>query len=345
MVLAAGLGTRLRPITARIPKPLVQVLNAPNIVHTLLYLRQAGITDIILNTHYLAQVLEKTLGDGSQWGVKLTYSYEPALLGTGGGLKNVEWFFHGEPFVLCNCDFLTSAPLGPFLERHEERKALATMLLCDNASQKGRYAAVGVTAESHLCSLPSLRTQPPARTAIFTGIHILGETIFETLPLALCGINEVAYPKLMQKFPSLVYGDFFSRDQFWIDTGDPESVLSGSLYVLTALQNVQDDKLNQWFPALANYACLTPGYWSGPMSKLPQNFQAPVLQGNYVNVHESSVVGPHCVIGDHCTIGRHCQISQSLILPNTTVADGAVVRNQIIGNGLQMQATPYSIFE
>src|SRR5687768_14967627 len=100
MVLAAGLGTRLQPITQKTPKPLVPVLNVPNILHSLYLLKRVGITEIILNLHHLPDQLEQFLGDGSRWGLKLAYSREQQLLGTGGGLKKAEKFFDGQPLVL-----------------------------------------------------------------------------------------------------------------------------------------------------------------------------------------------------------------------------------------------------
>src|SRR5262249_29522472 len=113
MVLCAGLGTRLKPITEKIPKPLVPVLNVPNLVHTLHLLKRTGIDEIVINTYHLPQALEDYLGDGRRWKMRIHYSRESVLLGTGGGLKKAEPFFEGEPFLLANCDFITNVDLQP----------------------------------------------------------------------------------------------------------------------------------------------------------------------------------------------------------------------------------------
>src|SRR4051812_30310051 len=105
MILSAGLGTRLLPITGTLPKPLVPILNIPNVVHTLDLLKRAGIKQVVLNLHHLSKQIEEYFGDGSRWGLDVRYSFESTLLGTGGGLKKAEAFFEGEPFVLANCDF------------------------------------------------------------------------------------------------------------------------------------------------------------------------------------------------------------------------------------------------
>jgi NDP-sugar pyrophosphorylase family protein len=93
MILAAGFGTRLRPLTNTIPKPLLPVGGTPLIVWNLLLLRRHGIRDVIINLHHLGELIEKELGDGSTVGMRISYSHEPTILGTGGGLKQAESFF------------------------------------------------------------------------------------------------------------------------------------------------------------------------------------------------------------------------------------------------------------
>jgi NDP-sugar pyrophosphorylase family protein len=100
MILAAGLGTRLRPLTDSLPKPLLPVAGTPLIVWNLLLLRKHGIHDVLVNLHYLGDLIEKELGDGSKWGMSLTYSHEWTLLGTGGGIKQAQSFFGEEPFLV-----------------------------------------------------------------------------------------------------------------------------------------------------------------------------------------------------------------------------------------------------
>ena len=93
MILAAGLGTRLRPLTDTIPKPLLPVGGTPLVLWNLLLLRANGIQEVIINLHYLGAMIEEALGDGSRWNMRITYSYEPELLGTGGGAENRRMVF------------------------------------------------------------------------------------------------------------------------------------------------------------------------------------------------------------------------------------------------------------
>jgi len=97
MILAAGLGTRLRPLTNTVPKPLLPVLGNPLIVWNLLLLKRYGFRDVVINLHHLAPMIEQALGNGSQFGLRIIYSHEPMILGTGGGIKQAEPYFSGEP--------------------------------------------------------------------------------------------------------------------------------------------------------------------------------------------------------------------------------------------------------
>src|ERR1051326_4481452 len=106
MILAAGLGTRLRPLTDTIPKPLLPIADRPLIIWNLLLLRQHGIHEILINLHHLGHLIEKELGDGSQFGMKIVYSHEPRILGTGGGLKQAESWLGQDVFLVLNGDTL-----------------------------------------------------------------------------------------------------------------------------------------------------------------------------------------------------------------------------------------------
>jgi len=99
MLLAAGMGTRLRPLTERLPKCMVPVGGKPILEHNIEWLKKYGFTDVMINLHYLPQVVMGYFGDGSKWGVKIKYSVEKEILGTAGGVKNVAWFFDNEAFV------------------------------------------------------------------------------------------------------------------------------------------------------------------------------------------------------------------------------------------------------
>lgn len=130
MLFAAGLGTRLRPLTLARPKPLIEVAGKPLIHYAIEALRDGGVEEIMINTHYLAEQIPQALGDGSQWGMRFHYSHEPVLLGTGGGLLKVRDFFADAPrFWVVNSDTLLSVSFKEVWEHHERSQAVATLVV------------------------------------------------------------------------------------------------------------------------------------------------------------------------------------------------------------------------
>src|SRR5918998_456051 len=127
IVMAAGLGTRLRPLTYEVPKPMVPVANRPVIELILRSLARGGVTDVVSNLHWFPETIEGRLGDGSSLGVNLTFSHEEELLGTAGGVRNVREFFGDEPFLVMAGDALTDIDFGALAAAHSEHDGLATL--------------------------------------------------------------------------------------------------------------------------------------------------------------------------------------------------------------------------
>ena len=151
MVLAAGAGTRLRPLTDAIPKPMLPIGGEPLLVHLLRWLKRYGIEDVALNLHHLPEVIQDALGDGSQLGLNLIYSFEPELLGTAGAVKKLAAFFD-QPFVVVYGDLLLDVDLAALIDYHQSRRALVTlglkptndptsqgMIACDSAGRVVRF--------------------------------------------------------------------------------------------------------------------------------------------------------------------------------------------------------------
>ncbi len=128
MILAAGRGTRLRPLTDRVPKCMVRVGGKPILESSIEWLRRHGVTDLIINLHRMPDMVMDHFGDGERWGVKITYSMEPEPLGTAGGVKNVGWFFDG-PFFVWYGDNLSTCDLDRLYAFHRVKEAMATLAL------------------------------------------------------------------------------------------------------------------------------------------------------------------------------------------------------------------------
>ena len=202
MILAAGLGTRLRPLTATTPKPLLPVGDTPLIVWNLLLLRQYGIHEVIINLHYLGHMIQQALGDGSRWDMQLTYSHEPVILGTGGGLKAAESFFAGEDFLVLNGDTLIELDLDDILQLHASRGALATMVLREDPHVE-QWGVVETTEDDRVLTINGRGwdidgSNSTAKRRMFAGVHVLNPQVLVHCPIGQSSSIIDAYVKELQ---------------------------------------------------------------------------------------------------------------------------------------------------
>lgn len=220
MILAAGLGTRLKPLTDTTPKPLLPVAGTPMIVWNLLLLKRHGIHDVIINLHHLGTMISQALGDGSALGMRIIYSHEPVILGTGGGIKQAEPHFHGEPVLILNGDTLFELDLGTLMAFHFEQQAAATLVLRKDP-EAARWGLVEVTDRGEVVRITGRGRANSAQTLarMFAGIHILHPRLLWSLPVGKeCSIID-AYVQGIQAGERIVGYDF---DGFWSDVGTPE---------------------------------------------------------------------------------------------------------------------------
>ena len=220
MILAAGFGTRLRPLTDLTPKPLLPVAGTPMIVWNLLLLKRHGIQDVVINLHHLGTMIEQALGDGGRLGMHLTYSHEPVILGTGGGIKQVEHWFNGEPVLVLNGDTLFELDLSGLMAFHHEQQAAATLVLRRD-SEAARWGLVEVTDHYEVIRITGRgRSQSaPTSARMFAGIHILHPRLLRVLQAGKESSIIEAYVQGIQAGERIMGYDF---DGYWTDVGTPE---------------------------------------------------------------------------------------------------------------------------
>ncbi|MBM4123903.1 MAG: NDP-sugar synthase [Nitrospira sp.] len=220
MILAAGLGTRLRPLTNHRPKPLLPIAGRPLIVWNLLLLRRHGITEVIVNLHHLGPLIEEALGDGAALGLRLTYSYEPVILGTGGGIKQAEPFFCGEPFLVLNSDTLLEIDLGAVMQFHHRQGGLATMVLRDDP-EAARWGAVEVDADQRVLRINGrgVADVGPSATRMFAGVHVMHPKLLRDVPAGRESSIIDAYIREIERGEA-VFG--FRMTGYWSDVGTPQ---------------------------------------------------------------------------------------------------------------------------
>ena len=223
MLLAAGFGKRLRPLTERMPKSLVPVVNRPAISRNIDYLKSYGVKNIIVNAcahfHQLLEYLER----GSSWGVNIDVRVEPEILGTGGGIRNCADFFDNDTFMVINSDILTDIDLGAVWAFHKSSGEIATLVLHNYPS----FNQIKIDNRSQILDIGF--TNKEGRLS-FACIHILEPTIFSFIPGS--GYSDIVdcYRKIIaSKIPINAY---VSRGHYWHDIGKPDSYIHANLDML-----------------------------------------------------------------------------------------------------------------
>jgi len=223
MVLAAGKGERLRPLTESLPKSLIPVAGKPLLHYTLTYLRNCGIREVILNLHHLGGRIQAYVGDGAAWGLSVRYSREKELLGTGGGIQKAAPYLVQETFVVMNSDIVLELDLGEALRFHRERDAAATLVLREDP-EVDRYGAIEIDGygrvRQFLGKIPDLAGSR-RKKRMFTGLQILEPAVFSYMPSDLSVFSIVEVYLAMIRAGERVMG--FETKGFWTDLGTPES--------------------------------------------------------------------------------------------------------------------------
>ena len=217
MVLAAGLGSRMAPLTQNTPKPLIPLNGRPFIFYTLKYLAYFGIEEVVINLHYLGEQIKSAIGDGSGFGVRITYSEEPVILGTGGGIKKAEAFLGREPFLVINSDILTDINLNRLFEYHRRKNGLASLVLREDPLID-RYGAVEIDGSGRIQKIVGKGKERagPLKKRMFTGIHIIDPEVLKSVPPSVFHSITDTYIELILKDEPL-FG--LETDDYWADLG------------------------------------------------------------------------------------------------------------------------------
>jgi NDP-sugar pyrophosphorylase family protein len=240
MILAAGFGTRLWPLTVGRTKPAIPFLNRPLIAYTIEYLKRYGIEDLIINLHHEPDSVREQIGDGSCYGVRINYSVEePEILGTSGALDRVRDQLDRETFIVINGKIITDIDLGAALATHRNREALATLVLLPNHKRE-RFSEVKVTEDSRILEFagfpdptnPQSQSPNPQSPLMFTGIHILEPGIFDYIPREVFSdsVRDV-YPKAMAD-GRIVAAHVAAGERLWRELSTIERYLAISLEFL-----------------------------------------------------------------------------------------------------------------
>ena len=235
MILAAGFGTRLRPLTETIPKPMIPVVGVPNIVRVIEHLRAHGIRDMVINLHHLPEPIRSYLGDGSDLQVNIQYTLEEKILGTGGGIKNASHLLGDETVIVVNGDVLFTPDLDAALASHRSNGALSTLVVRRDPDAE-KHGPVGLDDRDMIRRLVwEGSAQRGPRTHMFTGVHLIEPELFPLLPDEGCIVRETYIPLVKKGGP--LYGAV--DDQFFCDLGTPERFIEANTSLVCGRSSIR----------------------------------------------------------------------------------------------------------
>lgn len=323
MVMAAGKGTRLRPVTDLLPKPMAPIANRPVLHHILRLLERHGLTEVVLNLHHLPEVITGYLGDGSCLGLAVRYSYEPQLLGTAGGVKKNEDFLGVGSFLVMSGDALTDIDLTGLVAAHRRNGSIATIAVKEVADPS-LYGVVVTDDDDRVVGFQEKPSREEARSHLCNcGIYVFEPEILSLIPAGeFDDFGSRLFPYLLEQhvaFHAHTFGGY------WSDVGNLTQFARGNADALAGRVEVE-------LPGEE----VRPGVWidEGVAMAPSVQLEAPVLLGRGCSLAEDVVVEGPTVLGERAVVGPGAHIVRCVVLADSQVPSGSVIVEGIVGRKL-----------
>ena len=324
VVMAGGEGSRLRPLTSNMPKPMLPVANRPLMEHILVLLKQHGITDVVATVQFLSSVIRSYFGDGSDLDVSLAYSTEEVPLGTAGSVLNARDLLSGT-FLVISGDALTDVDLTKVVRWHKERDASATIVL-KPMNDPLEFGVVMTDAGGRVERF----LEKPSWGQVFsdrvnTGIYVVEPEVLDLIP------DDQPFDFSAELFPAMlekgmpIYG--YPTDAYWTDVGNTYAYLQAHRDVLGKRVEVQMGGFE-----------LRPGVWVGEDVEVDPSahLEAPLLIGNDCRVGPGAEIGPYAVVGDNVIVGTDARIRHAVVMDGGHVGPAAQVLGAVAGRGVSL---------
>ena len=337
VLLCAGFGTRLRPITDNTPKPLVKVLGIPIVEYSLNLLEQEGINEVFINRHHFPEQFENIRIPKN---MKIGFSIEKNILGTLGGILSFEQYLKDDDFIVINGDILFSMDLTDLITRHKRKKSLATMVVREN---EGNDTPVFVDDFSNIVSIGG-DSGGIYKKYMFSGVHVLSPEFFNVVKKKdppSCVVKDFYMPYLASAGHINAY--VMNKDDLWIETGDLKKYLYGNIKMLDLLSKFKlklnyEELISQYWKhddGMDRITELVEGIWVGADNYIDADatVSVPVFMGRNVKIEKNAFVGPNVIIGDNVTISENTHIKDSLILNGVSTEKNTHLYKMLISNG------------
>ncbi len=324
--MAGGEGSRLRPLTSNMPKPMLPLLNAPMMEHIVSLLKRHGFDDIVVTVAYMANVIRTYFGDGSEFGVRMVYATEEHPLGTAGSVRNAMDELD-DRFLVISGDVLTDIDLGAMLAFHDEKKALATIGLChvENPLEFG----IVITRDDG--SIERFLEKPTwgqvFSDTINTGIFVFEPEIFDHIPpdQAVDFSSEV-FPRLLEE-EQPVFGAI--TDGYWEDVGTLEAYVRAHKDALDAKVAID----------IVGFE-LTEGVWVGENAEVhPEaKVEGPAVIGDYCRIEAGARLGEYTVLGSNVRVREAADLERVVVHDNTYLGGGVRLRGTVVGRACDLRS-------
>lgn len=320
MIMAAGIGTRLRPVTDLLPKPMAPIVNRPALYHILRLLGRHGLREVIINLHHLPDAITGYFGDGAELRMDISYSFEPELLGTAGGVKNNSAFLDSGTFLVVSGDALTDIDLTGLVAAHRRTGSIATIAVKEVADPS-LYGVVIADDEGRVVAFQEKPTLEEARSRLCNcGIYVFEpEILSHILTDGFDDFGRRVFPDLLREriaFHAHTVGGY------WSDVGNLQEYIRGNGDALTGRVEVE-------MPG----AEVRPGVWVEEGAEIvpTARIEPPVAIGEGCRIDHDAVIEGPSVIGAGCVVGEGAHVVRTLVLQRSHISPGAVVVDGIVG--------------
>jgi mannose-1-phosphate guanylyltransferase len=307
ILLVGGMGTRMHPLTLDTPKPMLPLLGKPITEHQIMKAKEAGITEIVLATSYLADVFTPYFGNGEKFGIDISYAVEEVALGTGGAIANAAKYLRGDgPVMVFNGDVLSNHSLQEQISFHEVHNADVTLYLTEVEDARA-FGVVEMVGEK--ISTFNEKMETPPTKIINAGCYIFNREIIDEIPDGVVvSVERETFPGLIARGADVM--GFVDRS-YWLDIGNPKALLKATKDLIEA---------TGYTAMQAKGSRVDPG--------------AEVDQGSYIGqetVIDSGAVLHNCVIGDGATIGAGAQLTRTFVASGHIIAPNTLAEDEFFG--------------
>ncbi len=326
VVMAGGEGSRLRPLTIRRPKPMVPIVGKPVMEHILNLLKRHGITEVVITVQYLASNIEDYFGNGSQFGMRITYSREDVPLGTAGSVKNAEDQLT-EPFLVISGDALTDYNLTDIIKYHQEKKAMATLTLA-HVHNPLEYGVIITNEEGHITQF----LEKPSWGEVFsdtinTGIYVLDPKIFSYFEKnKQFDFSQELFP-MMLKNGDPIYG--YISNGYWCDVGNLSEYMRANADVLQGRVDVEIPAKN-----------IGGNIWCEESVEIAEEAQlyGPLYLAHDCKIKAGAIIHGPSTIGHYTIIDERAQVDRSIVWNNSYIGERAELRGALVGSSTSIKS-------